>query len=585
MPSRRIVTEITEGHLKMELKTYFMPLIRWWWLLLLAGALAAGTSFWAVRQEPDQYRSQTTLMIGQAIQDPNPSGNQLNLRNQLAQAYADIAMREPVRQATMDELGLEWLPEYNVTALPNRQLIEIVVLDTDPARAQAVASELANQLIQLSPDGSQVGERDRQAFITAQLDRLEEQITATEEEILVKEEALGELFSAQEIAATQSEINALQSKLSALQSTYAGLLSGTRDEAVNTLNILEPAYYPTRPVGPNPASTVLVATSMAFVLAAGAAFLLEYLDDTIKTPDQITKRFDIPVVGTIARLQDRGKEVGLVMRDAPRSPEAEGFRGLRLAVQFALTKNYLKTLLVTSPNQAEGKSMVSANLAVALAQAGLRTLLIDVDLHRPSLHKLFGLSNREGMTTLLAHFESREEKSAAVFQNGLVRDIIVRDTGQERLSVITSGPPLSNPSELIVGGAVRTLIDSLAAAYDVILLDSPPALAVSDAAALSIQVDSVFVLASAQRTRKSDLERVLERLKSVGANVAGVILNQLSLHSEYNYYHYSDYGNVIAGEQARSGPVSERGNAIRERLFGRPAGKRSVTSQGQSGDS
>lgn len=563
----------------MELKTYFLPLLRWWWLLLLASGLAAVTSFWTVRQQPDRYQSTTTLMIGQVIQDPNPSNAQLNLGNQLAEAYADIAERGPVRQATMAALGVNRLPSYNVQALPNRQLIQIAVVDTDPAQAQAVASELANQLIRLSPGGSQEGDQERQAFINQQLDTLEEQIAATEGEIQEEQEILGELVSAQEIADTQNEIAALQSKLSTLQSTYAGLLAGTKEEAVNTLSVIEPASFPRRPVGPGQGMTVLAATAIAFALAAGAAYLLEYLDDTIKSPQQVSKLFDLPVVGTIARLQSENGEGGLVMKHAPRSPEAEGFRGLRTTIQRVLAAGELNTLLITSPHQKEGKSLVSANLALAMAQAGQRTLLIDGDLHRPSQHKLFDLENKQGLSTLLEHMQSPlpEKTSPGALHESLRSKGIIKDTAQERLSVITSGSLSSHPSELLVSSNIRALLNLLAERYDAIILDTPPVLAVSDAAALSSQVGTVFVLASAKETRKSELQSVVDHLQAVDANIGGVILNQLSSSSEhyyYSYYRYSDYGREAGSEVKEDSILSAIGNGSNG-LLSRIRGRRS----------
>lgn len=559
----------------MELKTYLLPLLRWWWLILLASAVAAATSYLTVQRQPDQYESRATLMIGQTIQDPNPSNTQLNLGSQLAQEYADIGMRNPVRRATMEALGLDRLPQYNVHALPNRQLVEIVVIDTDPARAQAVAAELSNQLVRLSPGGEQDGEQERQAFIAGQLDRLQEQITATQEEILAKEQTLGELFSAGDIAETQAEISALETKLNTLQSNYAGLLAGTREVALNTLSILEPASFPTRPVGPGLMQTMLAATAIAFSLAAGTAYLLEYLDDSIKSPKQVKKQFGLPVVGAIARLQNDNGE-SLTMRDAPRSPEAEGFRGLRLAVEFALTSNNLKSLLITSPHQAEGKSLVAANLAVAMAQAGLRTLLIDADLHRPSQHRIFTLHNRQGLSTVL--LESRQEPGATpstLSDNGpsigqLTTSGVLKESGQHLLHVITSGPISASPSELLVRGTASKILDALAPRYDVIIVDSPPAMAVSDAAVLSSQVDSVFVLASVQQTRKSDLGKVLEHLESINANIAGIILNQLAPRSDDYYYHYGRYGYKSDVDEPKRKPSRVQPVNLRQRLFRRP---------------
>lgn len=560
------LADLNGGNLEMELKTYFLPLLKWWWLLLLASGLAAATSFWAVRQQPEQYQSKTTLMIGQTLEALNPSGSELYLGIQLAGWYADMAKRAPVREATMEALGVSWLPAYNVSALPNRQLIEIVVIDTDPVRAQIVANELTNQLILLSPGGSQGGEGDRQAFISGQLDKLEEQISATEEEILIKQEALGELFSAREIADTENEIAALDSKLRTLQSSFAGLLAGTKEEAVNTLTVIEPAIF-SSPAGSSKGITVATATALAFALAAGAAYLLEYLDDSIKTPTQISKQFDLPVVGTIARLQGTDGS-GLIMSETPRSPEAEGFRGLRTAIQFVLDTSNAKSMLITSPHQAEGKSLIAANLALAMAQAGQRTLLIDGDLHRPSLHKIFTLANTHGLSTLLVHLHSSGNEPIEMLASFLTNNFVIGQTKQERLSVMTSGPIPPNPSELLVRGAIRKLLDLLTPEYDVVIMDTPPVLAVSDATALSGDVELVFVLARAQRTRKADLRNTLDHLNSVGAHVGGIVLNELSPSSEhyyYSYHRYSDYGHPQSSDETGNPSVKSRSNGLRVR--------------------
>jgi polysaccharide biosynthesis transport protein len=550
----------------MELKTFFYPLMRWWWLLLLASLLAAATSFWTVRQQPEQYQSKTTLMIGQAIQNLNPSGPQLTIGGQLATAYADIARREPVRQAAMAALGMNWLPSYNARPLPNTQLLEITVIDTDPARAQVVAAELANQLIRLSPGGPQEGERDRRAFIEQQLDKLEEQISATEEEILAKQEALGELFSAREIADTETEIAGLQTKLRTLQSTYAGLLAGTTEDAVNILSVIEPASFPTRPIGPGKEITILTATAIAFALASGAAYLLEYLDDSIKTPQQVSRQFGLPVVGTIARFENHG-ESSLIMSHAPRSPEAEGFRGLRTAIQFVLDSDNAKSILLTSPHQTEGKSLIAANLALAMAQAGQRTLLIDADLHRPTQHKLFAVDNTHGLSTVLCQRELLEqvEPEELPLPEFLTNDFITGNTGEKKLSVMTSGPIQPNATELLGRGAVRKLLNLVAKEYDIVIVDTPPVLALSDAATLSSQVDFVFVLARAERTRRADLRNALDHLEGVGANVGGIIINELSPRSEhyyYSYHRYSDYGRQDRGSERGDQSTTSRSNGV-----------------------
>ena len=286
----------------MEFKRYVIPLLRWWWLLLAATLIAALSSYLATLQQPPIYQTLTTLMIGQVIADPNPTSGEFNLSQQLAENYAEIANREPVRIATREALGLRQLPDYRATALPNGQFIEIVVTDTSPERAQAVANELANQLIARSPTGNQSDELERLDFIQDQLDNLQLQITSTEDEILQLREALGEMDSARQIADTQFQINALEAKLSDLQTIYSDLLANTQSGAINTISVIETAYLPVNPIGPNKTLIILLSAVVGLSLAIGAAYVLDYLDDTVKSPEDVERLTKAPIIGHLTEL-------------------------------------------------------------------------------------------------------------------------------------------------------------------------------------------------------------------------------------------------------------------------------------------
>ena len=157
----------------MTLFDFITPLKKWWWLLVISSVIAGAVSFIITERQPETYQSRATLMIGQTIDDPNPSSSDLYLEQQLAINYANMANRSQVRQATMNALGLEWLPQYRVIAPPNTQLLEITVVDTNPQRSQAVAQEIANQLILRSPSGTNSEDQERQIFITEQLNTLQ----------------------------------------------------------------------------------------------------------------------------------------------------------------------------------------------------------------------------------------------------------------------------------------------------------------------------------------------------------------------------------------------------------------------------
>lgn len=265
----------------MELKEYLNPLQRWWWLLLLSMVMAAGSSYWVTQQQPEKYSASTTLIIGSAFENPNPSQNEIYLGSVLASTYVDLVNRHSVRTDTMEALGLTQLPEILVTQPGNGNIIDIIVIDTSPLRAQAVATELSHQLILRSPT-AEGNDLEREAFINEQLDGYEVAISETQAQIQEKNEQLPQLVSASAIADLQAEIATLQSNLQLLQSNYALLLQRTGEGALNAVRVLEPATLPNEPIDPQNEVTIGVAIAISLLLASIAAYLLEYLDDTVE---------------------------------------------------------------------------------------------------------------------------------------------------------------------------------------------------------------------------------------------------------------------------------------------------------------
>ncbi|NOZ72486.1 MAG: polysaccharide biosynthesis tyrosine autokinase [Chloroflexi bacterium] len=512
----------------MELKEYILPLRKWWWLLLASTLVAGVSSFIAVNQQPATYRTHTTLMVGSAITNPNPTGNDFWLTQQLASSYADIAKREPVRTATMKALGLSWLPEYTVRVVPNTQLMEITVVDTDPQRAQIISDQLAQELIRQSPTGLRPEQQQRQAFIDRQLADLEASIDETKDGIDKKQEELASLFSARQIADTQTQIGGLQNKLSSLQSNYAALLTNTEKGAVNTITIIEPAALPTEPVGPNKPMTILLALAIGFLLAAGAAYLLEYLDDTLKNPDDVQKILGLTTLGAVPALGQKEMAQELITLVKGRAPATESYRILRTNLQFASVDRALNRLLITSPSPSEGKSLTVANLAVVMAQAGNSVIVVDTDLHRPRQHRLFKVPNSVGLTTALlsAHPEP---------------DGLLQETPIPGLKLLTSGPLPPNPAELLGSQRMKELLDRLQALADVVILDSPPATMLADAAILSTQSDGVLLVLDSGSTRREIAHRALEGLRQVNAHLVGALLNRMPTRGSGYYYYYYYY--------------------------------------------
>ncbi len=503
----------------MELLKYFVPIRRWWWLLVTATLIAGGSSYLAMMRQPPIYQTLTTLMIGQVITDPNPTGAAFNLNRQLAENYAEIANREPIQIATKEALGLTWLPEYRAVALPTGQFIEIAVTDTIPERARAVANELARQLILRSPTGNQSDEHDRQAFIQSQLDNLQEQITDTEIDLQVIREELGEMDSDLQIADTQSRITALESKLTDLQGIYAGLLSNTRSGGVNTINIIEKAYLPDQPIGPNKFLTILLSAAVGLSLAILAAYLLEYMDDTMKSPEEVAELTNAPLIGYLSE-QNVKDEGALYVAENPRHPSVEEIRTLRANLEFAGVDQPLITILVSSADMEVGKTSVAANLAAAMSQAEKDVILMDGDLRRPNVHNYYGFQNNKGLSD--------------VFRGEYSIDQVIKNWSGGSVSVITAGEPPPNPSELLGSKKMSSILESLSRSSDVVIIDGPPFI-VADAPILASKVDGVLLIIQLGHTRRPSVKGMMEQITRSGAKVVGVVLNRLPTRS-VGYY-------------------------------------------------
>ena len=510
----------------MDLSAYTKPLLRWWWLLVAATLVAVISTFLTVRMQPTLYQAKTTLMIGQGIDDPNPAQDEFWLAQDLASLYADIANRSSVRDATKAALSLERLPNYLARAVPGRQFIEVLVTDSNPLRAQVVANELANQLILQSPTGERSEDQIRRDFIFGQLDDLQIQILDTQNEIIRLQEELGTINSASELQDTQNQISALQQKLTTLQTTYGTLLSNTQQGATNTLAVVESADIPTNPIGSNKTVIIVLAAGIGFVLAAGAAYLLDYMDDTLRSPEEITELLGLPVIGFIGETEnsERGRN-GLFVSHYPRSPVAESYRALRSNLNFMGVEKPLKSILVTSANVDAGKTSVAANLAAVIAQGDKKVVLVDADLRRPSVHEFLNLENDYGLT--------------GIFQNGLNVSEAVTVLDKEKMIVITSGESPPNPSELLASEGMDLILGRLEELADLVIIDSPPTI-VADTIDLSSKVDGVLIVIRPGYTRKKLAKVMMEQFARSEARILGVVLNRIPLKGLANYggYYY-----------------------------------------------
>jgi non-specific protein-tyrosine kinase len=468
-------------------------------------------------------------MIGQVIEKSDPTYVDFYTGERLAQTYSELIRREPILKAAAAALGFEdrWRGlqgKVSVSLVPGTELLEIRVIDTDPLSAKLIADELAKQLQEMvTPE-----ETPERQFLREQALGFPPKIEAAQEQIRVLEAELSEAFSARRIQDSQSQIASLQNQVNTWQATFAQyqLLLGERSPKV--LDVIEEAPVPTAPVGPNWMLQVILAASIGMALGVGAAFLLEYLDESLKSPDEVTKATGLTTLGAITRIRGADPAERLITALHPKSPISEAYRVMRTNLQFSSLDRPLRSLVITSPNPKEGKSTTAANLGVVMAQAGKSVVLVDSDLRRPLLHRIFQVPNKQGLTTVL-------------LQDGPVLDGTLQETGIENLRVLTSGPLPPNPSELLGSKRMENLIDQLEAEADIILFDTPPALPVTDAAVLATQTDGVLIVADAGKTRRAAAGQTVENMQKVGANLLGVAVNRLSLRGSGKYYYYYYY--------------------------------------------
>jgi len=517
----------------MELKQYFNVLLKWWWLILASVVVAAASSFIASLSAPQSFLAHTTLMVGQALQNPNADASQLYTGAALAQSYTDLVKREPVLRSTLSSLDLQWdwgILQSMVTSrvVPGTQLLEISVLDTDPQRAMVLADEIAQQLILQSPTGTNPDKDAERQFILSQIEDLKANIKKGQEEVRALDDTMAQSTSARQIQDARARQTTLQGQVSIWQATYAQLLA-MQQGTTNFLSIVESARMPSGPAGLGTLVNMLLAAAIGFVLSVGAAFLLEYLDDSIKTSDEIQSTLKVSTLGSITRINARESEDVLVAATQPRSPEAEAFRILRTNLQFKAVDKSLKTIMITSPAPEEGKSITASNLAVVFAQSSVRVILVDADLRRPTQHKIFDLPNDRGLTTALLD----PAGDMAEF---------LQPSGVENLKVLTAGPEPPNPSEMLGSKRMEEILSSLLDEADIVVFDSPPLLVASDASVLSTRVDGTLLVIDAGQTRRAQAARAVQVLSSVGTVLLGAVLNRVDARANgYSYsYYYSD---------------------------------------------
>ncbi len=348
----------------------------------------------------------------------------------------------------------------------------------------------------------------------------------------------------------------IQAALNLYEQIYANILNNY--EAVrlarlkSTPNVVQvEAAAPSRnPISPRPMTNMMLGGIVGLLVTGVIAYLIEYLDDTLRTQDEVADVLQLPVLGYIGEMSrssmKNGKAGQPYVVSQPRSPIAEAFRSLRTNLEFAELDKPLKTILVTSPSLSEGKTTIAVNLAYVIAQTGKQVILLDADMRKPRVHHDMGIPNRTGLSDVL--------RDHATLQS------VTQPTSEPWLSVITSGSLPPNPVEVLSSEKMANILSELKGQADVVIVDGPPFL-LADASLLSVKADGVLVVIQLNRTQASAALIMLEQLQRVGARILGVALNRIDLKDTNFYYKHLKNYRYFSYETGQSDrDSSEKGN-------------------------
>jgi polysaccharide biosynthesis transport protein len=459
------------------------------------------------------------------------------------------ATNEKLAEARNERVKKEllWKQAQSSVGLGLKQFLDSEAIQANRKLRTELAAEYQQKLAVYKPAfpdmvklRNQIKELDRQieTEIAAIKSAIEADYLAAREEEETLQAALDS--SKTEVVDQRSrsiQYNILQREVDTNRQLYDGLLQRYKEIGVaggvgtNNISVVDPAAVPLLPRSPNLPLNLGLALLFGLFLGTSLALLLDYLDDSFKSPDDVERELGIPVVGIIPKPQSAG-DIMEELLDA-RSPMSEAYRSLRTSLQFSTSEGLPRSLLVSSSKPSEGKTTTTISLARSLAHIGLEVLLVDGDLRNASVHKRMLISNEMGLSNYLSGARPPEDVVQATDTNGL--------------TVMTAGPLPPNPAELLNGPRLRTLLALAAESFDIVLIDGPPVMGLADAPLISTNVHATLLVVAANETRRSVVKVAYRRLQMARASVIGALLNKFdSKQAGYGYgygnYEYHSYG-------------------------------------------
>jgi capsular exopolysaccharide synthesis family protein len=503
----------------LTLRSYARIIRRRKWWVIAFSLLGLAVSLAVSLTEAKQYAASAQVLVQPSSQASALGTTQQPVTTTDVQTMQQLVTSAPVTSVVRHELGN--VPPVTAAEVAQTNVIAITAVAATPARAARTANAYAD------------------AFVTYQQRAALTSLTQAEEQLRDQIGVIGRQI--QQLRRT-ANTGAQQTALANQQAVLSEQLTQMQVDNVGEtggLTIITTAQPPSSPSSPKPTEDALLGLAAGLILGLAAGFARDGLDDAVVTKEAVEEHAGAPVLAAIPVVQSwKKRDQTLVVSLArPMSPAAEAYRSLRTSLQFAGQERDLRTILVTGPAAAEGKTTTLANLGVTFAQAGQRVVLVSCDLRKPRLGQFFGVDERLGLTT-------------AILGERRVEELLHAAPGASNLWLLASGPLPPNPAELVNGRRIQEVFSALRQMFDLVLIDSPPVLPVTDAVLLAKDADATLLVVAAGRTRRGDLQRAAERLAQVNSRTVGVVLNEISRQTVgYGEYRHA-YGAYLS-----DGPV------------------------------
>lgn len=515
------------------------------WTIILCVVLVTGAAIAASAAQTPLYTSSARILVEPLPADPasfNPYvpvdvTTQVEL---LTSATVAAEVKDDVEtSASIEELT------RNVTAAPegDTRVVTVSYTSADPEEAREIAQGFAENYVSYQREQGLEDVLEQQESLQIRIDSTSDQLSQVTDQLTEAERAGNAALT----GSLETQRNSLIARLGVQQQQLDDLRE-QQTRVTDTGQVIEPAILPTAPSSPSYVRNAFLGLFMGGLLGIGLALLRERLDDRFRDRQDLERILEAPVLATVPIYPIPKKGPALVSLSETSMAAVEAYRSLRTNLQFITAQRAAKSVLLTSPSEGEGKSSTTANLGVLLAQAGRRVIIVSSDLRRPTLARYFGIAEGGEEPGLSSWLASDEQEPWS----------IVLDPGIPNLRVVPSGPLPPNPAELLNSPRVKSFVTALEANADLVIFDSPPVLAVADAAELASLVGGSVLVVNAGSTNKSAAAHARQELERVGGKILGAVLNGFDPSTSPYYYsshsYYTSPSTAEAnGEKRRNG--------------------------------